>query len=122
MASKLLRMGSCHCQWPGPAHGSKDPDASACAPGDILGADASKRGDVWVNLSFRLHSGAQGSLPPSHLEKEAAPSAVCAWERLRGSNPPVLETFYDSWDTLVSIRALQLGLSGLERKRIYRWI
>lgn len=122
MASKLLRMGSCHCQWPGPAHGSKDPDASACAPGDILGADASKRGDVWVNLSFRLHSGAQGSLPPSHLEKEAAPSAVCAWERLRGSNPPVLETVYDSWDTLVSIRALQLGLSGLERKRIYRWI
>lgn len=89
MTSKLLRIGPRHCQEPGPARGSKDPDASACAPGDVLGADASKWGDVWVNLIFRLHSGPQGSLPLSQIEKEATPSRVSAWQGVRGSNPPV---------------------------------
>ena len=50
-----------------------------CAPEDVLGADASKWGDVWVDLIFRLHSGPQGSLPLPQLDKEAAPSPVSAW-------------------------------------------
>lgn len=61
--------------------GERGRNASVHRPGGILGAAASKWGDVWASL-VRLHSGPQGSLPLSQLEKEAALSPVSAWHEM----------------------------------------
>lgn len=65
--------------------GAKGSNASVCPPGGILGAEASKWGDVWVTVIFRLYSGPRGRLPLSQLEKEAAPRSVSTWHK--GSKP-----------------------------------